>query len=102
MEKIPSKIDGQSGYEQIGYEGINTTFDQMPTNTFTDLQTNKTFANIPTDVFDQIPRAVTAREEKRLLKFQERLLQEKKASEKEENMVRNLKQPPPVLPDFMM
>ena len=53
-------------------------------------------------VFDQIPRAVTAREEKRLLKFQERLLQEKKASEKEENMVRNLKQPPPVLPDFMM
>ena len=40
-----------------------------------------------TDVFDQIPRAVTAREEKRLIKFQERLLQDKKATEQEENRV---------------
>ena len=44
-----------------------------------------------TDVFDQIPRAVTAREEKRLLKFQERLLHDKRATEKEENMVRRTK-----------
>lgn len=44
-----------------------------------------------TDVFDQIPRAVTAREEKRLLKFQERLLHDKMATEKEENMVRRIK-----------
>ena len=52
------------------------------------VQTNKTFANIPTDVFDQIPRAVTAREEKRLVKLQERLLQEKRVSEQEEDQVR--------------
>ena len=75
------------------YKGIDSTFgstfDQMPTNTFTDLQTSdETFANMSTDVFDQIPRAVTAREEKRLIKFQERLLQDEKATEQEENRVR--------------
>jgi len=86
LERIPSQIDKKSGYEGID-STFDSTFDQMPTNTFTDLQTSQeTFANMSTDVFDQIPRAVTAREEKRLLKFQERLLHDKRATEKEENM----------------
>ena len=77
LEKIPNKIEGQS------YD--HSTFDQMPATDalFCDLSTGKTFENIPSDVFDQIPRAVTAREEKRLIKFQERLLlqQQRRAEE---------------------
>ena len=37
---------------------------------------DKTFDDIPNDVFDRIPRAVSARAEKRLIKLQEQMLQE--------------------------
>ena len=70
LEKIPRQIETK-------YEDLGRTFDQMPTNTFSDLATSKTFDNIPSDVFDQIPRAVTAREERRLIKLQEKLLQQR-------------------------
>ena len=53
----------------------------MPTNTFKNLSTDKTFDDIPNDVFDRIPRAVSARAERRLIKFQEQMLQEKMQKE---------------------
>ena len=49
----------------------------MPTNTFQDMAMDKTFDDIPNDVFDKIPRAVSARAERRLIKLQEQMLQEK-------------------------
>lgn len=53
----------------------------MPTNTFSDMP--RTFEDIPADVFDHIPRAVTAREERRLLKLQEKLVQERLEKEQD-------------------
>ena len=50
LEKIPSTIDSGS------YDDLNSTFDKMPRNTFSDLDSKKTFEDIPSDVFEQIPR----------------------------------------------
>ena len=72
LEKIPSKFEDQQAYG----EACQGTFDAMPTNTFADMPP-RTFEDIPADIFDHIPRAVTAREERRLLKLQEKLVQER-------------------------
>ena len=36
---------------------------------------DKTFDDIPNDVFDRIPRAVSARAERKLIKLQEQMIQ---------------------------
>ena len=72
LEKIPTKIDNQ--LLDQNYDTLDMSQD---TNMFDDLsQVDKTFEDIPSDVFDKIPRAVTAREEKRLIKLQEKLMME--------------------------
>ena len=47
----------------------------MSSNTFQDLCMDKTFDDIPNDVFDRIPRAVSARAERKLIKLQEQMIQ---------------------------
>ena len=69
LEKIPHKIDNQLLDQH--YDTL-----EMSPDMFDDLSQDKTFEDIPSDVFDKIPRAVTAREEKRLIKLQEKLMME--------------------------
>ncbi len=84
LESIPnaSKIDRGSLDDDV-----SGMFDKMPTNTFSGLEADKTFENIPHDVFDQIPRAVTAREERRLIKLQEKLLNERVARQNKSQLL---------------
>ena len=70
LEKIPTKIDNQlldQHYDHLDMSQDTHMFDDLD-------QVDKTFEDIPSDVFDKIPRAVTAREEKRLIKLQEKLM----------------------------
>ena len=71
LEMIPTTAPGET------FKDLDDTFDKMPTNTFQDMAMDKTFDDIPNDVFDKIPRAVSARAERRLIKLQEQMLQEK-------------------------
>ena len=72
LEKIPTKIDNQLLDQHYDTLEMSTQDSAM----FDDLSADKTFQDIPSDVFDKIPRAVTAREEKRLIKLQEKLMME--------------------------
>ena len=76
LERIPGKIENQC--MDLHYDSLD-----MSDQTFADLSQNKTFEDIPSDVFDKIPRAVTAREERRLVKLQEKLMLDHRASEQE-------------------
>ena len=77
LEKIPTKIDNQlldQHYDHLDMSQDTHMFDDLD-------QVDKTFEDIPSDVFDKIPRAVTAREEKRLIKLQEKLMIENRKQE---------------------
>ena len=74
LERIPGKIENQCMDQH--YDSLDMTADQ----TFADLKHNKTFEDIPSDVFDKIPRAVTAREERRLVKLQEKMMLENRSN----------------------
>ena len=74
LERIPGKIENQcmdQHYDSLDMTGADH---------LADLRHNKTFEDIPSDVFDKIPRAVTAREERRLVKLQEKLMSESQRS----------------------
>ncbi len=99
LEAVDDPVDSKT------FDDLEDTFSGMPTNTFKDMEKDNSFSDIPTDIFDKIPRAVTAREERRMVKLQEQRLAQLKASatasnENENSTNNNSEDPPKVCIDI--
>lgn len=62
---------GGGGGSMVSFDHLELPTDRAPSETFRDMP--RALDDLPGDVFDAIPRAVTAREEKRLEQYHKKL-----------------------------